>query len=169
MSKHFFLKIAKCDREENRDETLQVFESAEEASGQLRSWLEEVCGLECYCGAEEEAALRAKNDGALPELAFACPVVENPADLQGYNGHYFYEYAGAVSLFVLAVYDEKSARRFRVEATKEYELDKTLSDEADEMIDMLEILERSFTETVDYGQALERVSSLIAMGGLSLF
>lgn len=170
METHFFLKVVTSNQKmEEAAERLLDFHSLEAADAHIRHWLEEDCGLECYCGPQEEAALRAKNNGALPDIAFSCPEIREPADLEKYSGFRFYEYIGPVNLFVLAVYDQKSARRFRLEATKEYKLDKTFSDAADEMIEMLGRLERSFQEDVDYHMALEKVANLIAMDGLPMF
>lgn len=148
---------------------LFAFSSVAEADAHLRNWLETSCGLECYCGPQEEQRLCEEHGGELPELSFACPKVETPSDLEAYNGYHAFGFGGAISLFVMPVYDEESARRFRIEVTRAFELDKIFSEEADEMIAMLETLEQSFRESLDWSLALEQVNTLLCNEGLLLF
>lgn len=169
MKEHIFLCIDRNNQQDQGHAGLFEFADMTQAQEHLRQWLTKSCGLDCYSGSKEEALLRSENGGELPELAFACPEVKTPEDLEQYSGFYFYGSGGAVSIFITAIYDEASARRFRAEVTKEFKLDQLFSEEADEMLDMLEALERSFLEEMDYSLALEKVDSLIRHGGLGLF
>lgn len=169
MNEHLFLCIHAVNQGNTGSSQLLAFESANQADAYMRNWLICSCGLDPYCGEKEEAALRAENGGKLPELAFACPKVSTPSDLEHYNGFHYFAAGGSIQLFVMVIYDEKSAFRFRQEITREFELDKIFSDEADQMIDMLQCLERSFADSIDYQVALERVNRLLQQGGLNLF
>lgn len=146
-----------------------AFDTPQQADAYVRDWLSRSCGLDCYTGREEEAALRAKNGGELPEFSFACPEIVSGADLERYNGYHYFASGGAIQLFLVALYDTQSALRFRREITKEYALDKTDSEEADEMIAMLERLQASFEEELDDSEALQKVDELIRNEGLPLF
>ncbi|MBP1758066.1 MAG: hypothetical protein H6Q61_315 [Firmicutes bacterium] len=169
MSDHMFLCIQKINQSDQGGSNLLCFPGAVEADAHIRDWLEKACGMECYRGPVEEARLKEENGGELPELAFACPEVYSPSDLERYNGYYSYGSVGTFHLFVMAIYDEATARRFMGEAIREFDLNKVLSDEADEMIEMLEILRDSFLGTADYHMALEKVGVLIRENGLPLF
>jgi hypothetical protein len=169
MNGHIFLCVNAANQGTVGGSTLLAFQTMQEADRYIRDWLEKSCGLECYRGAEEEAILRAENQGELPEFAFSCPKLENPSDLELYNGFYYYGSGGSFHLFVMAIYDEPSAVQFRKEITKEYELDKTFSEKADEMQNMLDVLVNSFRETLDYTTALHQVDTLLKNEGLSLF
>lgn len=169
MNDHLFLCIQKLNQNGSGGSNLLCFPGAAAADAYIRDWLEKACGMECYRGPEEEALLRKANGGELPELAFACPEVHSPSDLEGYNGYYSFSFGGPFSIFVMAIYDEATARRFMGEAIREFELDKILSDQADEMIEMLETLRDSFKGPVDYQTALEKVDVLIRDNGLPLF
>jgi hypothetical protein len=167
MKEHLFLSVS-CQSQTEEEETLGLleFDDFSGADAYLRDWLTRVCGMDCFTGAAEEAALRAQNGGELPEYSFACPAVDSPADLEGYNGFYFRESAGAFSLFVIAIYDTDSARRFRGQCVREFRLDQTPDEEGDERIADLRTLERSFTEEVDYAEAAQRVDTLLRCQGL---
>lgn len=169
MKNHMFLCVYRLNQGNVGGSRLLSFESMYEADEYIKNWLACSCGLDCYRGEEEERELRYKNLGELPELSFSCPELKTPSDLERYNGYYCYHSGGTFQLFVMAIHDEISAARFRKETIKEFELDKTLSEEADEMIDMLDVLENSFRENVDYQQALEKIDLLLRNEGLSLF
>lgn len=169
MNQHIFLSMHAVNQGDAGCSQLLFFASLGEADGFLRNWLTKSCGLDCYCGAEEEARLRAENGGELPELSFACPEVKKPSDLEAYNGYHYYGMGGAISLFVMAIYDEATAQTFQKEMIREFELDKVFSEEADDMLNMLERLVKSFTEEVDYETAVSRLDGLLKSGGLSLF
>lgn len=168
MSDHMFLCIQRTNQNERGGSNLLCFPDMAAADAYIRDWLEKSCGMECYRGSEE-ACLREAHGGALPELAFACPEIRSPSDLEAYNGYYSFGFGGTFSLFVMAIHDEAAARRFMRDAIREFSLDKVLSDQADEMIEMLEILRESFQKPVDYRLALEKVDSLIRDNGLPLF
>ncbi len=173
MEQRVLLKIERASQAEEAGAGLFCFQNTAEAQAHLRHWLEYVCGLHCYTAAEE-AALREKHGGRLPPLGFLCPQLRHPRDLEGYSGHYFYEFGGAVNLFVMAIWDAESARRFRLEATREFALDITPGEEAEEMLDMLAYLERSFAEpcgveAAKLDAATEALDRLIRQDGLSFF
>lgn len=168
MSGHIFLCMNATNQGETTVTGLQTFEGIRDADRHVREWLVKSCGLDCQ-EKKEEGKLLEENDGELPEMIFLCPEIEHPSDLEEYNGFHFYESGGAISLFLTVLHDEKSAAKFRAELIKEFELDKIMTEEADEMIDMLDILEQSFREPVDYEEAVEKVDELIRNGGLSFF
>ena len=168
MSDHMFLCIQRTNQSDRGGSNLLCFPDVAAADAYIRDWLEQSCGMECY-RESEEARLREAHGGELPELAFACPELQSPADLAGYNGFYSFGFGGSISIFVMAIHDEATAQRFLREAIREFNLDKVLSDEADEMIEMLEILRDSFQKPVDYRLALEKVDCLIRDNGLPLF
>lgn len=169
MYNHIFLCINAANQGTVGGSMLLAFSTMQQADRYIKDWLEQSCAVECYRGAQEEANLRAENQGELPELAFSCPELEHPSDLEKYNGFYYYGSGGAFHLFVMPIYDEHTAARFRKEMIKEFELDKTFSEEADEMMEMLEVLKNSFREKVDYSTALNQVDTLLKNGGLSFF
>lgn len=169
MNQHFFLSMHAVNQGGVGCTQLLAFSSVKEADAYLRQWLTTSCGLDCYCGAEEEARLRAENDGDIPELSFVCPDVKKPSDLEAYNGYHYYGMGGTISLFVMSIYDEGSARKFKKEICREFELDKIFSEEADQLLDMLELLVQSFSENVDYELAVTRLDTLLKNEGLSLF
>ena len=169
MNDHLFLCIQRINQGDRGGSNLLCFPNTAEADAYIRDWLEKSCGMECYRGSEDEARLRAENGGKLPELAFACPEIQTPSDLEAYNGYYTYGFGGSFSLFVMAIHDETTARRFMGDAIREFNLNKVLSEQADEMIEMLEILRDSFQRPIDYQLALEKVDSLIRDNGLPLF
>ena len=169
MNDHIFLCMHATNQENIGSSSILAFSNMQEADRHIQSWLAYSCGMDCYRGAEEEAKLRSDNQGEIPESAFSCPDLEKPSDLEKYNGYYYYGPLGSFQLFVMAIYDEISAVKFRKDTIKEYELDKIFSEEADEMIDMLDVLVQSFQETVAYTTALEKVNLLLKNEGLSLF
>ena len=169
MNDHVFLCIQKINQSDRGGSNLLCFPNVAEADAYIRDWLEKACGMECYRGPGDEARLREGNGGELPELAFACPEINSPSDLAAYNGYYSYGFGGSFNLFVMAIYDEATAQRFMRDAIREFSLDKVLSDQADEMIEMLEILRDSFQRPLDYQPALEKVDKLIRDNGLPLF
>ncbi len=161
MTDHIFISLYAVNQRDIGGAGFLAFPSVRDAEEYLKTWLERACALECI--PETEAP------EALPEHAFLCPQVEEAKDLEGFNGFHSYESLGVVSLFVQVLYDEKSARRFKGECIKEFSLDKIFSDEADEMIEMLEALEKSFREPLDYTRPLEMVDGLLKNQGLALF
>lgn len=167
MNQHIFLSIHAVNQWDTGCTQLLAFPTEKEAEAYLQNWLTKSCGLDCYTGQEEEAHLRAENGGELPELSFACPEVKKPADLEAYSGYHYYGTGGAISLFVMPIYDEDSARKFQKEIIREFELDKIFSEEADEMMDMLEILVKSFSEEVNYECAVRCLDKLLKNEGLS--
>lgn len=169
MKNHIFLCVYAMNQGTVGGSTLLAFETMQEADRYIQNWLEHSCGLECYRSEAEEYKLREKNGGELPGLAFACPTLESPSDLEQYNGFYDDGLGGALHLFVMVIHDEHSAARFRKDIIKAFELDKTLSEEADEMMEMLEVLEDSFRKTVDYHTAIHKIDMLLKNDGLSLF
>ena len=97
------------------------------------------------------AALREANGGQLPETAFLCPEVREPADLAKYNGFYDYESLGMFNLFLTPVYDTESARQFRASMNKEFGIDQEYSGRADRLLAHLETFVNSFSDPgLDY-------------------
>ncbi len=130
------------------------FEDVKDAEQHIKTWIEQSCGLEF---------------GDDPSTEFQCPEVMKPEDLMQYNGYYHYDGLGSFELFLFSVHDEKSAKHFARDVIKEYELDKTFDDEADEMIEFLRQIEQSFIEQTDFTEARKRINDFIQNGGLRLF
>ena len=112
MGDHFFLLMYATSGEERNVTRFTSYRCVEDAVAMVKEWLEKACCMDCYPAAAE-AALREGNDGQLPETAFLCPEVREPADLAKYNGFYDYESLGMFNLFLTPVYDTESARQFR--------------------------------------------------------
>ena len=116
------------------------------------------------------AALREANGGQLPETAFLCPEVREPADLAKYNGFYDYESLGMFNLFLTPVYDTESARQFRASMNKEFGIDQEYSGRADRLLAHLETFVNSFSDPgLDYTEAEEAIRTFLVQGGFPLF
>ena len=166
MKEHIFLHLDLNNQGDKGGAMVLEFPNVQVGKAYIEDWLTKKCGMDCYCSEAEGQALAEEHGGALPETAFSCPKVLESADLQQYSGFYHYGSLGSFHIFVTAIYDGVSARRFRMGAVQEFKLDQIFSEEADDMIEMLEVLERSFTEDVDYTEALEKVDRLIRQNGL---
>ncbi len=169
MTEHFYLCIHATNQGNSGASQFLRFTDLWEADAHIRHWLENACGLDCYRDETERAQLCAQHGGSLPELSFACPQIQKPLDLEAYNGFYDFASCGTISLFIMVLHDAASARKFRAETTRNYELDKTFSEAADEMIEHLELLERGFAQAVDDTQAVAAVCGLLEQDGLPLF
>lgn len=169
MKEHFFLCINKANQSGIGGGEFLEFKTHQEADAYFKHWLSFHCGITTYTGEEEKKKLIEENHGELPELSLACPEVTCPADLRNYNGHYYFDFGGSVDISIIVVEDELSARRMKNSAIKEYQLDKAFSEEADEMMDMLNIIEESFRSDVNYEEAKEMVHRLIKLDGLTFF
>jgi len=169
MKQHIVLSVHAVNQGDKGISHLLSFPSVQEADHYLRHWLTNSCGLDCYCGEEERKRLCAEHGGELPELSFSCPEVKEAKDLEAYNGYHYFSMGGAITLFVMAIYDELSAKAFKKDMIREFELDKVWSEEADETIEMLDLLVTSFTEEVDVAPALAHLDAFLKNGGLGLF
>ena len=110
--------------------------------------------------------LREANGGQLPETAFLCPEVREPADLAKYNGFYDYESLGMFNLFLTPVYDTESARQFRASMNKEFGIDQEYSGRADRLLAHLETFVNSFSDPgLDYTEAEEAIRTFLVQGG----
>lgn len=166
MSDHIFVRMHARNQLDDNITDFFACKDVEEAEKIAQNWLIRKCGMECYHKGTEEQNLIEKSGGQLPELSFCCPSIKKSADLEQYNGFYFFQGIGSVSLFLNVIYDTETAHQFGKSVIAEFDLDKIYSDEADELIDMLKILERSFQEKIDYSEAQSRIRTLILGGGL---
>ena len=150
MGDHFFLLMYATSGEERNVTRFTSYRRVEDAVAMVKEWLEKACCMDCYPAAEE-AALREANGGQLPETAFLCPEVREPADLAKYNGFYDYESLGMFNLFLTPVYDTESARQFRASMNKEFGIDQEYSGRADRLLAHLETFVNSFSDPgLDY-------------------
>lgn len=78
MGDHFFLLMYATSGEERNVTRFTSYRRVEDAVAMVKEWLEKACCMDCYPAAEE-AALREANGGQLPETAFLCPEVREPA------------------------------------------------------------------------------------------
>ena len=125
MGDHFFLLMYATSGEERNVTRFTSYRRVEDAVAMVKEWLEKACCMDCYPAAEE-AALREANGGQLPETAFLCPEVREPADLAKYNGFYDYESLGMFNLFLTPVYDTETF----VNSISDPDLDYTEAEEA---------------------------------------
>ena len=95
MKEHIFLHIDRTNQGDRGGASLLEFPTAVAAKEHIESWLQQSCGMDCYCGVEAETRLREEHGGELPETAFSCPVVQSAVDLEGYNGFYHYDSLGS--------------------------------------------------------------------------
>lgn len=169
MGKHFFVLMYGTNEFEKDVTRFQSFHSLDEVTKMVNDWLERACGVECVpCGQED--AVRKAHDGVLPEMAFLCPEIREPGDLVKYNGFYDYEGIGVFSLFLTPVYDHPTAVKFRGSMIKEFAIDQDLSEEADRMMELLDLFVASFDdEALDYAPAEKGIWNFLMMGGFSLF
>ena len=168
MADHFFVHLQGMNEFENRIHLVLCFHSLKEAEAYVQDWLMKKCAVECISEARAEE-VRERLGGKLPEMALVCPTLREPADLVKYNNFYFFGEGGNISLFMEVIWDETTAKRFVGSVIKEYKLDTTFSEEADEMMDMLDVMVESFRSDADASPLLEKLNALIAQGGLSLF
>lgn len=169
MGKHFFVLMYGTNEFEKNVTKFQSFHHLDEVTKMVSDWLEQACGMECVPHGREEA-VREANGGVLPEMAFLCPEVRQPGDLAQYNGFYDYEGIGVFSLFLTPVYDHATAVKFRGGMIKEFGIDQDLSEEADRMMELLDLFVASFDEEgLDYAPAEEGIWNFLMMGGFSLF
>ena len=155
MSDHFFVLMYATSGEERNVTRFASYHSVQEVVEMVDSWLSKSCFMDCYRPGPEEEALRAANGGELPETAFRCPEVKEPADLTKYNGFYDYESLGMFNLFLTPVYDTETAKRFRGSMNKEFEIDKEYSERADRLMDLAGIEKRlrmSYPHELDGGR-----------------
>ena len=169
MKEHIFLHLDLNNQADKGGAMLLEFSNVQAAKAYIEDWLTQKCGMDCYCGETQAQQLREKCGGTLPETAFSCPEVNGAADLQGYSNFYHYGSLGTFYIFITVIFDTESAQRFKRGAIHHFKLDQIFSEEADEMIEMLELLERSFKKDTDYTMALERVDRLIRQDGLMGF
>ena len=169
MGDHFFLLMYATSGEERNVTRFTSYRRVEDAVAMVKEWLEKACCMDCYPAAEE-AALREANGGQLPETAFLCPEVREPADLAKYNGFYDYESLGMFNLFLTPVYDTVSARQFRASMNKEFGIDQEYSGRADRLLAHLETFVNSFSDPdLDYTEAEEAIRTFLVQGGFPLF
>ena len=169
MGDHFFLLMYATSGEERNVTRFTSYRRVEDAVAMVKEWLEKACCMDCYPAAEE-AALREANGGQLPETAFLCPEVREPADLAKYNGFYDYESLGMFNLFLTPVYDTESARQFRASMNKEFGIDQEYSGRADRLLAHLETFVNSFSDPgLDYTEAEEAIRTFLVQGGFPLF
>ena len=169
MGDHFFLLMYATSGEERNVTRFTSYRCVEDAVAMVKEWLEKACCMDCYPAAAE-AALREGNDGQLPETAFLCPEVREPADLAKYNGFYDYESLGMFNLFLTPVYDTESARQFRASMNKEFGIDQEYSGRADRLLAHLETFVNSFSDPgLDYTEAEEAIRTFLVQGGFPLF
>ena len=170
MSDHFFVLMYATSGEERNVTHFASYHNVQDVVAMVNDWLSKSCCMDCYRPGSEEEALRAANGGQLPETAFLCPEVNEPADLVKYNGFYDYESLGMFNLFLTPVYDTETAKRFRGSMNKEFEIDKEYSPRADRMMAHLETFVNSFSDpSLDYSQAEEAIRTFLIQGGFPLF
>lgn len=169
MSDHFFVLMYATSGEERNVTEFRSFHKVEDAVEMVQDWLSRCCCMDCI-PEEKEAEVRAANGGELPETAFLCPTVKEPADLVKYNGFYDYESLGMFNVFLTPVYDTETAVKFRGGMNKEFGIDQEYSDRADRMLAHLATFVQSFEDPgLDYSEAEEAIRTFLMQGGFELF
>lgn len=169
MKDGFYMLMLATSGNERNETKFEHYQDVKEAEAMVQDWLKRYCGMEVIPYGQE-SAVRAANDGRLPEDAFLCPQVETPKDLTKYNGFYDYESLGVFNLFLTPVCDKTDARRFCNGMNKEYEIDKEFSERSDKMLEQMETFVRAFEdESVDVSEAEEAIRTFLLQGGFSLF
>lgn len=141
------------------------FATLEEAEAYVHGWLLRKCGVECVSEAERDRRI-AEGD----HLVIARVPLESPADLAKYRGIYFFQEEGSIALDLDVIWDETSALRFRGAAFKDYRLDEIFTDEADEMMDVLDQLVNYYRgNPVELPPLVEKLKQLIAQDGVPEF
>ncbi len=138
---------------------LYPFETTAAAEQFIRDWLTRACGLTCVPAGTP-----------LEEDTFLCPPVDTPADLEAYAGYYHYESLGSIELLLHVVYDAKTAQQLRLGLDKEFGLQQSFEEAAEELIEQLETIEAYFAEHTAFPDtAVCAVDRLIREEGLPLF
>lgn len=156
MSDHFFVQLHRRNRFGAGGEELLIFQDPKDVEAMLYQWLSFVCGRDCYRGPQDDNLRDAA--GRLPEEVFVCPKVETPDDLNQYK----FLFEDDSSVYLNALYDKKTTHVYVRGFIKEYSLEKVWNEENDHMLDVLDVLERSFEEDVDYKAAVEEINHYIA-------
>lgn len=170
MNDHFFMLMYATSGNERNETKFQSFHDVQDAVDVVQDWLQRYCAMDCV-PEEQEEAIRAANDGQLPEDVFLCPAVKEPKDLEKYNG--FYDMGGLgylFNVFLTPVYDKASAVKFRGGMIKEFEIDHEFSERADRLLGHLETFVNSFEDpSIDYTEAEAAIRDFLLKGGFDLF
>ncbi len=165
MDKQILIRLFGRNQWEGYTNEFLSFPDLAAAEAYILSWLERKCGVECV---SEEERLRRTAEG--DHLVIARIPLDSPADLAKYRGIYFFEEEGSIAMDVDVVWDEKSAQKFRNGALKEYRLDEIFTDEADEMMEVLDQVVSYYRgDPVDIAPALEKIEELVAKDGVPEF
>ena len=165
----FYMLMLATSGNERNETSFEHYDTPAQAEVMVQTWLTRYCGMEVIPFGEE-GAVRAANNGKLPEDAFLCPDVKEPQDLARYNGFYSYDSLGVFNVFLTPIYDKTTAQRFVNSMNKEYEIDQEFSERSDQMMEHLRTFVASFEdETVDAAPAVEAMRTFLLQGGFSLF
>ena len=169
MSDHFFVLMYATSGAEREVTRFQSYHDVNDVVKMVHEWLECCCAVDCIPAAQE-AEVRAKNGGELPEMAFICPEVKEPKDLAQYNGFYDYESMGVFNIFLTPVYDRVTAEKFRAGMLKEFGIDQEYSERSDRMMEHLDTFVNCFDDpSIDYSEAEAAIYDIIMKGGFDLF
>ena len=165
MAKQILIRFFGRNQGEGYTIDFLAFSDLAAAESYVLGWLERKCGVECV---SEEERLRRTAEG--DHLVITRIPLENPADLAKYRGIYFFEEEGSIALDIDVVWDEQSAQRFRNAAFKEYRLDEIFTDEADEMMGILDQVVRYYHgDEVAIAPALEKIREMVRKDGVPEF
>lgn len=156
----------------NKDRVeLYTFDDPAECVRVIHEWLEKKNNLECIPAAQE-AAVRAANNGELPEMAFLCPEVNEPMDLEKYNGFYTIDAMSncVFNLFLMVICDREKAERFKLDMSREYGIGADFSEAGDAIRASLNTFVESFDDpSIDPAEAVEAIRKFIGYGGFDVF
>lgn len=170
MRDDFFVLMYATSGNERNETRFERYHHVKDVEAMVQDWLMRYVALDCV-PETKEAEIRAANGGELPEETFLCPTVKEPKDLVKYNGFYDLGGLGRIfNVFLTPVYDTATAKRFRAAMDKEFEISKTYSDKADEMLAHLNTFVSAFEDdTIDDTAAEAAIRDFIIQGGFSIF
>ena len=170
MNDRFFVLIQTMNDNDRHETTFKHYNSLEEAEAMVQGWMSRYMAVDCVPYDQVEK-VKAENGGHMPEGMFACPEVKEPKDLMKYNGYYNLGGLGLIfHVFLTVVDDEESAIQFRGCMNREYRIDVEYSKRADEMLEHINTLVKSFVDpSIDVTEAEAAIEDFWKRDGFNPF
>ena len=170
MHDRFFVLMLAMSGNDRHEHTFKHSNSLEEAEAMVQGWMSRYMAVDCVPYDQVEK-VKAENGGHMPEGMFACPEVKEPKDLMKYNGYYNLGGLGLIfHVFLTVVDDEESAIQFRGCMNREYRIDVEYSKRADEMLEHINTLVKSFADpSIDITEAEAAIEEFWKRDGFNPF
>ena len=170
MRDDFFVLMYATSGNERNETRFERYHDVKDVETMVQDWMKHYVALDCQ-PAGREAEIRAANGGELPEDVFLCPEVNEPKDLEKYNGFYNMGGLGFIfNVFLTPVYDTATAKRFRAEMDKEFHISSNFTEAGDRMMSALETFVNAFEDnSIDDTSAEAEIRNFIIQGGFSIF